>query len=246
MFRQGFSMSRSVRTEMLLGREAVEKLRVSRVLVFGLGGVGSYAVEALARCGVGAIDVCDNDIIAESNLNRQLYALEATVGRKKTELAAERIAAIDKNIEVVQYDCFFDGQTVALFDFKRYNYIIDCIDTVKSKLLIVSSAYAAGVPVISSMGTGNRLDPTAFSVCDISQTSGCPLARAVRHGLKQLGIRSLKVVFSSEQALEPLCESDGKSIGSVSFVPPVAGFILAGEAVKDMVGGCLRVDANSK
>ena len=225
------------RAERLLGSGAMEKLRNARVLVFGLGGVGSFAVEALARAGVGAIDVVDNDVVAESNINRQLIALSSTVGRKKCDVSVERIADINPDCLVKSYDLFLSADTIDTFDLKIYDYVVDAIDTVKAKLLLIERCAALSVPVISCMGTGNKLDPTRFRVTDIYSTSGCPLARVMRRELRRRGVTSLKVVFSDEEPVAET-ESDGSRNvpGSVSFVPPVAGMILAGEVIRDITG----------
>ena len=231
------------RTEMLLGAAAMEKLRESRVAVFGLGGVGGYVVEALARCGVGALDLIDHDVLSESNRNRQIYALSGTVGKKKADVAKERIQDINPACEVRTFDVFYLPETAGEFDFTAYDYVVDAIDTVSGKIQLVLAAKEAGVPIISSMGTGNKLDPTAFRVADISETKICPLARVMRKELKKRGVEHLKVVYSEEEAMtaSPLdgeAPPEGRrSIpGSVAFVPSVAGLILAGEVVKDLIG----------
>ena len=230
-----------LRTELLLGKNAMQKLRSSRVAVFGLGGVGGYAVEALARCGIGALDLVDSDRFEPTNLNRQLHATNKTLGRYKTDVVAERIAEIDPSIRVKKHRLFYLPETEASFSFHEYDYIIDAIDTVTAKLSLVTQAKIAGVPIISSMGTGNKLNPSALEVADIYQTSVCPLAKVMRHELKKRGIESLKVVYSKEPPLTPLAvpheDKRRQPPGSVSFVPSVAGLILAGEAVKDLVRG---------
>lgn len=226
---------KDVRTAMLIGESGVQKLKNSAVLLFGVGGVGSFAAEALARAGVGRIGLCDNDTVSVSNINRQLVALQSTVGSLKVDVMRERIADIDPDISVDTYPCFFSADNVDDFRFEDYDYIIDAIDTVTSKLLIIKTAKEKNIPVISCMGTGNKLDPTALSVTDIKKTSGCPLARVMRRELKNIGIDSLKVVFSTEQPTKPLFqpESDKRSVpGSVSFVPSAAGLIAAGEVIK--------------
>jgi tRNA A37 threonylcarbamoyladenosine dehydratase len=227
------------RTEALLGSEAVRILTSSRVAVFGIGGVGGYAVEALVRSGIGEIDLIDNDVVKPSNLNRQIIALTDTVGRPKVEVMRERILAIRPETKVHCHNVFFLPETKDAFDFSAYDYVIDAIDTVTGKLVIIEEAKKAGTPVISSMGTGNKLDPAAFKVADISKTSVCPLAKVMRRELKKRGITSLKVVYSTE---EPKTPGETVSVpgrrstpGSVSFVPPVAGFILAGEVIKDLI-----------
>ncbi len=231
------------RTELLLGKSALDKLKSSRVAVFGIGGVGSYVVEALARSGIGALDLIDDDKVSVSNINRQLIAIENTVGRYKTEVAKERILQINPNIDVKTYNTFFLPENSKEFDFSKYDYIVDAIDTVTAKLELAVCAKAANVPIISSMGTGNKLDPTAFEVTDIFKTSVCPLAKVMRHELKKRGIDKLKVVYSKEVPMIPLEDTteDASSHkkrqtpGSISFVPSVAGLIIAGEVIKDIV-----------
>jgi len=230
------------RTAMLLGDDGLQNLRASRVAVFGVGGVGGYAVEALARSGVGAIDLIDNDCVSLSNINRQIIATHSTVGRPKVDVMAERIADICPETVVHRHNCFFLPENADQFDFSRYSYVIDCIDTVSGKLEIILRAQAAGVPVISSMGTGNKLDPGRFRIADIYETRVCPLARSMRTLLKKKGVRQLKVVYSEEEPLKPAAvpeEGDGRRAipGSVAFVPPVAGLMLAGEVIRDLIGG---------
>lgn len=226
------------RTAILLGEENLEKLKRARVAVFGVGGVGGYVVEALARSGVGALDLIDKDTVSESNINRQIIALHSTVGRYKTEVAAERARDINPDICVRVYNTFYLPEMAAQFDFSRYDYVVDAIDTVSGKIAIVEEAKKANVPVIAAMGAGNKLDPTKFEVADISKTSVCPLARVMRRELKKRGIEHLKVVYSKEEPLpSPVVdEESGKSVpGSVAFVPSVVGLILAGEVVKDLI-----------
>lgn len=231
------------RSELLLGGDAMEKLKKARVAVFGIGGVGSYAVEALARSGIGALDLIDDDVVSLSNINRQLIALHSTVGKPKVEVAAERIADINPECVVRTYKMFYTPETAEEFDFSQYDYIIDAIDTVTGKISLAERAQEAGVPVISAMGAGNKLDPTAFEAADIYQTSVCPLARVMRRELKKRGIKKLKVVYSREEAMTPAKseEDDGSAHkkrmtpGSVAFVPSVAGLILAGEVVRDII-----------
>lgn len=226
------------RTAILLGEENLEKLKRARVAVFGVGGVGGYVVEALARSGVGALDLIDKDTVSESNINRQIIALHSTVGRYKTEVAAERARDINPDICVRVHNTFYLPETAAQFDFSRYDYVVDAIDTVSGKIAIVEEAKKANVPVIAAMGAGNKLDPTKFEVADISKTSVCPLARVMRRELKKRGIEHLKVVYSKEEPLpSPVVdEESGKSVpGSVAFVPSVVGLILAGEVVKDLI-----------
>ena len=230
-----------LRTELLLGRTALEKLAASRVAVFGIGGVGGYVVEALARSGVGTLDLIDSDVVSPSNINRQIIATRKTVGKFKVDAAAERIAEINPAAEVIKHRIFYLPETADELDFKNYDYVVDAIDTVTGKIAIVVNADKAGTPVISSMGTGNKLDPAAFEVADIYETSVCPLAKVMRHELKRRGIKSLKVVYSKEKPLKPLAgpENDLDARrpvpGSVPFVPPAAGLIIAGEVVKDLI-----------
>ena len=227
------------RTEMLIGAEAVEKLNHSRVAVFGVGGVGGFVVEALARAGVGAIDLIDNDTVSVSNINRQIIALTSTVGRPKTEVMAERILDINPEATVNCINKFVLPENINEFDFETYDYIIDAIDTVSGKLAIIEKAYFLGKPVISSMGTGNKLDPTRFQITDINKTSVCPLARVMRYELKKRGVKKLKVLFSDEEPMKPSEESKnekGKAIpASISFVPSTAGLIIASQVIKDLI-----------
>ena len=232
------------RTELLFGKEAMDKLASSRVAVFGIGGVGGYTVEALIRSGVGAIDLIDNDKVCLTNLNRQLYATRKTVGQYKVDVAAERIAEINPNAIVRTYKTFYTPQTADEFDFSQYDYVVDAIDTVTGKIALVMQAQAADTPIISSMGAGNKLDPTAFEVADIYKTSVCPLAKVMRRELSKRGVKALKVVYSKEQPLSPI---DGEKIlkqenvgrrqvpGSTAFVPPAVGLIIAGEVIKDLI-----------
>ena len=230
------------RTELLLGEAAMKKLHASRVAVFGIGGVGGYTVEALARCGIGALDLIDSDTISISNINRQILATHSTVRKLKVDAARARVLDINPGCTVRTYPCFYLPDTADQFDFAQYNYIVDCIDTVTGKLQLVERAFQAGTPIICSMGTGNKLDPAAFQVADISKTSMCPLARIMRKELKKRGISHVKVVYSQEEALTPAVDPEeleraGKRQipGSVSFVPGAAGLILAGEVVKDLI-----------
>ena len=232
------------RTELLLGREAMERLFRARVAVFGLGGVGGYAVEALARSGVGTLDLIDDDTVNLTNLNRQIIATHETLGRHKVDAARERVLSINPGAVVHTYKTFFLPETAGQFDFTQFDYVVDAIDTVTGKLMLVEAAQRAGAPVISCMGAGNKLDPTAFEVADLSRTSVCPLARVMRKELGKRGIRHLKVVYSKEQAMTPApaAEEPGsahpkrQTPGSNAFVPAVAGLILAGEVVKDIAG----------
>ena len=230
------------RTQLLLGEEAMEKLRNARVAVFGIGGVGGYTVEALARSGVGQLDLIDSDTVSVSNINRQILATHSTVGRLKVDVAKDRILDINPNCVVRTYPCFYLPDTADQFDFSAYDYIVDAIDTVTGKLQLVQQAHAAGTPIICSMGTGNKLDPSAFQVADISKTSVCPLARIMRKELKKRGINHVKVVYSQEDALTPVgAEEEMKLLGkrqipgSVSFVPGAAWLFLAGEVIKDLI-----------
>ena len=231
-----------IRTELLVGQEALQRLCGARVAVFGVGGVGGYTVEALARCGVGMLDLIDNDTVSISNLNRQILATHSTVGRLKVDVARERVLDINPACVVRTYPCFYLPDTADQFDFTQYDYIVDAIDTVTGKLLLAERAAEANTPIISAMGTGNKLDPTAFQVADISQTSMCPLARVMRKELKKRGIVHLKVVYSREEPLSPVGgEAEAARLGkrqipgSVSFVPGAAGLILAGAVIKDLI-----------
>lgn len=230
------------RTGMLLGEEAVSRLQDARVAVFGLGGVGGYTVEALARAGIGHLDLIDKDTVSLSNINRQILATHRTVGMEKTEAARQRVLEINPKADVKLWQMFYTPDTADAFDFKQYDYIVDAIDTVTAKLALVQQAQAAGTPIICCMGTGNKLDPTRFEVTDISKTSMCPLARVMRKELGKRGIRHLKVVYSQEEAITPTgWEEEAAAIGkrqipgSISFVPGAAGLILAGEVIKDLV-----------
>ena len=229
---------RFLRTAMLLGEKSVEKLQKCRVAVFGAGGVGGHCIEALCRSGVGAIDVVDNDVLSISNLNRQIFATEKTIGRLKAEVAVERIKEINPNCAARAVKLFYLPESADKIDLSRYDYIVDAIDTVSGKIALAENAKKAGVPIISCMGAGNKLDPTAFKVCDIFETSVCPLARVMRRELKKRGIEKLKVVYSTEPALTPLCfkPTDGGKVppASIAFVPAVAGLIAAGEVIKDL------------
>ena len=248
------------RTELLLGWDALERLAASRVAVFGIGGVGGYVCEALVRSGVGAIDLVDDDRVCLTNLNRQLIATRKTVGRLKTEVMQERIQEINPNIKVQLHTCFFLPENADSFSFADYDYVVDAVDTVSAKLALVEQCAKTHTPIISCMGAGNKLDPTAFRVADIYKTRVDPLARVMRRELKKRGIRKLKVVYSEEQSLRPIedmaisCRAhcicppgtkrhctDRRDIpGSTAFVPSVAGLILAGEVVKDLAGAGSR------
>lgn len=226
------------RTEALIGKEGLEKLKNARVAVFGIGGVGGYVVEALARSGVGELTLVDSDRVSESNINRQIIALHSTVGEYKTEVMAKRIKDINPDIRVVVKNVFYLPETAEEFDFSCYDYVVDAVDTVTAKLSIIERAKEANIPVISSMGTGNKLDASAFKVADIYKTNVCPLAKVMRRELKKRGVDKLKVVYSEEEAKSKGIEGEknGKPApASISFVPPVAGLILAGEVIKDLI-----------
>ena len=227
------------RTEMLIGESAINKLKDCRVAVFGIGGVGSFVVEALARSGIGYLDLIDNDTVSTSNINRQLIALHSTVGRCKTEVAAERIKDINPDVTVSVINKFVLPENIDEFDFSSYDYIVDAIDTVSAKLAIIEKANRNNINIISSMGTGNKLDPTKFEISDIFKTSVCPLARVMRYELKKRGIKKLKVLYSKEEPVKITSksgENESRRIpGSISFVPSVAGLIIAGEVIKDII-----------
>ena len=224
------------RTALLLGKASVARLARKRVAVFGVGGVGGFVCEGLVRAGIGAIDIVDKDTVALSNINRQLIALHSTVGKNKVDVLEERLKDINKNLIIKKYKCFFLPETSETFDFREYDYVVDAIDTVTGKIELILKAKEAGVPIISAMGAGNKLDPTAFQVSDIYKTSVCPLARVMRRELKKRGVDKLKVVYSKEEPIKPQFE-EGEEIvpGSISFVPPVVGLIIAGEVVKDLI-----------
>ena len=244
------------RTQLIFGAEAMEKLRNSRVAVFGIGGVGGYTVEALARSGVGELDLIDDDKVCLTNINRQIIATRKTVGQYKVDVAAERVHDIDPNIVVNTYKTFYTPETAEQFDFTKYDYVVDAIDTVTGKIALVMNAKKAKTPIICSMGAGNKVDPTAFEVTDIFKTSVDPLARVMRIELKKRGIRKLKVVYSKEVPLTPVddmatscktqcicppgtarkCTQRRQVPGSTAFVPSVVGLIIAGEAIKDITG----------
>lgn len=247
-------MKRFSRTELLLGRQAMEKLSHSRVAIFGIGGVGGYVAEALARSGVGAMDLIDKDRVSLTNLNRQIIALESTIGRYKTEVMKERILDVNPSAQVTIHNVFFLPENAGEFPFSSYDYVVDCVDVVTAKLELVMQARQHGVPIISSMGAGNKLDPTAFQVADVYDTSVCPLARVMRRELKKRGVESLKVVYSKEpprtpdpEALEEYQreqEQQGENVGasgrvvpaSCAFVPSVAGLVLASAVIQDLIG----------
>lgn len=248
-------MDQFARTQLLLGVDAMNKLKNSRVAVFGVGGVGGYSVEALARSGVGAVDLIDDDKVCLTNINRQIIADVKTIGKYKVDVARDRILSINPRCKVTTYQCFYLPQNAKDFDFSQYDYVIDAVDTVTAKINLVMQANENGVPVISSMGAGNKLDPTAFVVSDIYKTDVCPLAKVMRRELKKRNIKKLKVVYSKEKPLIPIedesisCRShcvcppgaerkctDRRTIpGSVAFVPSVVGLIIAGEVIKDLI-----------
>lgn len=236
------------RTELIFGADNMERLRKARVAVFGVGGVGGYTVEALARSGIGTLDLIDNDKVAGSNLNRQILATHKTLGRYKVDVAKERVMDINPDVNVNVYPVFYLPETAGQFDFSVYDYVVDAIDTVTGKIELVLQAEEAGVPIISSMGAGNKIEPAAFEVADIYKTSVCPLAKVMRRELKKRGIKGLKVVYSKEKPIVPHTRSDAGNIqiqekesqsrrqvpGSNAFVPSVAGLIIAGEVIKDL------------
>lgn len=242
------------RTELLLGHDNMEKLKNARVAVFGIGGVGGFTVEALARSGVGTLDLIDDDRVCLTNINRQIIATRKTIGQYKVDAAKERILDINPDAVVNTYKTFFMPYTADAFDFSAYDYVVDAIDTVTGKIMLVEAAQKVGTPIISSMGAGNKLDPTAFEVADIYKTSVCPLAKVMRRELKKRGIRKLKVVYSKEKALTPIddtanscrshcicppgsartCTQRRQIPGSTAFVPSVVGLIIAGEVIKDL------------
>jgi tRNA A37 threonylcarbamoyladenosine dehydratase len=219
------------RTRKLIGPEALDRIKKSAVAVFGLGGVGSYAVEALARCGVGRLGIVDKDKVDPTNINRQLYALNSTIGKYKTDVAKKRILDINPNITVETYALFYNQDTMNNIDLKSYDYIVDAIDTITSKVLLIEQAYKLSVPIISCMGAGNRLNPQMLQVADIYSTSVCPLARVMRNLLKKRGVPSLKVVYSQEKPIV-----NERTPASISFVPSVAGLILSSEVIRDIIG----------
>ena len=220
------------RTEMLIGNDAVEKLKQAHVAVFGVGGVGSYVVEALARAGVGNLDLIDNDDVNLTNINRQIIALHSTVGKSKVEVAKARVLDINPRVNVKMYKTFFTPETSQEFDFSKYDYVVDAIDSVTGKIELVLKSQEANVPIISCMGTGNKLHPEKFEIADIYKTSVCPLAKVMRTELKKRGVKKLKVLFSTENQIK----QEGQRIpASISFVPSVAGLIIAGEVVRELI-----------
>ena len=233
---------RTIRTAMLIGEDSVDKLRTSTVAIFGLGGVGGHAAEALVRSGVGSVDLIDNDTVSESNINRQLFATYNTLGRLKTDVAEERSLSINPSCRVKKHAVFVTPEIINEMDFSRYDFVIDAIDTVSAKIAIAEKCQNENIPLISSMGTGNKLDPTKFEISDIYKTSVCPLARVMRNELRRRGIKALKVLYSKEEPIKPIKlaeETDKKSNkpipASISFVPSAAGLIIAGEAIKSII-----------
>jgi len=225
------------RTELLLGQEAMERLRSSRVAVFGIGGVGGYVVEALARVGIGHLDLIDHDKVSMSNINRQIIATHDTVGMDKVDVMKERILSIDPKARVDTYKCFYLPENADMFDFEKYSYVVDAIDTVTAKIELVLRAERAGVPIISCMGTGNKLDPMQLEIADIYQTSVCPLAKVMRRELRKRNVEKLKVLYSKEEPIKNYFSMQGRAVpGSVSFVPSAAGLIIASEVVKEISG----------
>lgn len=248
------------RTELLLGKEAMDKLQNSRVAVFGIGGVGGYVCEALVRSGIGAFDLIDDDKVCLTNLNRQIIATKKTVGQYKTEVMRDRILEINPKAEVIIHNCFYLPENADDFDFSEYDYVVDAVDTVTAKIELIMRAKESGTPIISSMGAGNKLDASAFRVADIYKTKVCPLAKVMRRELKKRGVKKLKVVYSEEQPIRPIedmaiscrshcicppgakhkCTERRDIPGSVAFVPSVVGLIIAGEVVKDLTAECRR------
>lgn len=224
------------RTGLLIGDDGLERLKNARVAVFGIGGVGGYVVEALARSGVGSFTLVDSDRVSLSNLNRQIIATRETIGQYKTEAMKQRIHSICPETEVETHECFYLPETRDQFDFTRYDYVVDAVDTVTAKIDLVLRAKEAGVPVISSMGAGNKMNPAMFEVADIYRTSVCPLAKVMRRELKKRGVRELKVVYSREEPIKRTTEEPRPVPGSIAFVPSAAGLIIAGEVVKDLIG----------
>ncbi|MCR4624444.1 MAG: tRNA threonylcarbamoyladenosine dehydratase [Lachnospiraceae bacterium] len=227
------------RTQLLLGEEAIRKLNNSRVAVFGIGGVGGYVCEALVRSGVGTFDLIDKDTVSLSNINRQIIATHKTIGKYKTEVMKERMLDINPDVKVNVHNCFFLPENADTFFFEDYDYVVDAVDTVTAKISLVMKCHEKNIPIISSMGAGNKLDASAFRVADIYKTKMCPLAKVMRHELKKRGIDKLKVVYSEEEPLKPIIsmsdESKREIPGSVAFVPSVAGLIIAGEVIKDLI-----------
>lgn len=224
------------RIEILIGEDALHKLKNSHVAVFGIGGVGSYTVEALVRGGVGHLSIYDGDVVSETNINRQLVATTKTIGMDKTEVARLHALEVNPDIVINAEKVFFNIENAENIDFSEFDYIVDAIDTVSSKILLIEKSKSAGVPIISCMGTGNKLDPTRFRITDISKTSVCPLAKVMRYELRKRGITKVKVLYSEEEPIKHSLAENGRPVpGSVSFVPPVAGLIIAGEVIKDII-----------
>lgn len=227
------------REEILIGSKALEVLKNSRVAVFGVGGVGGYVAEALVRGGVGALDFIDNDVVSLTNINRQIIALHSTLGKSKVEVMKERAIDINPEVKIITHNCFYLPENAGQFDFKKYDYVVDAVDTVSAKIALVEQANKAGTPIISAMGAGNKLNPAEFEITDISKTTVCPLAKVMRKELKKRGINHLKVVYSKEPPLKPLATDEQsnkrQTAGSVSFVPPVVGLLMASEVIKDLL-----------
>lgn len=227
------------REEILIGSKALEVLKNSRVAIFGVGGVGGYAVEALVRAGVGALDFVDNDVVSLTNLNRQIIALHSTLGKAKVEVMKERAININPEVKIITHNCFYLPENAGQFDFEKYDYVVDAVDTVSAKIALVEQANKAGTPIISAMGAGNKLNPSEFEITDISKTTVCPLAKIMRKELKKRGINHLKVVYSKELPLKPLATDEQsnkrQTAGSISFVPPVVGLLMASEVIKDLL-----------
>lgn len=227
------------RTELLLGQEAMDRLRQSRVAVFGIGGVGGHVVEALARAGIGYLDLIDHDKVSMSNINRQIIATFDTVGMDKVDVMKERILSINPDARVETHRCFYLPENADMFDLQQYSYVVDAIDTVTAKIELVLRAKEAGVPVISCMGTGNKLNPMQLEIADIYQTSVCPLAKVMRRELRKRNVEKLKVLYSKEEPIKNYLSMQGRAIpGSVSFVPSAAGLIIASEVIKELSGIC--------
>jgi tRNA A37 threonylcarbamoyladenosine dehydratase len=225
------------RLELIFGKEAIEQLQKKRVAVFGVGGVGGFTVEALARSGIGTLDIIDNDKIVLSNLNRQIIATHSTLGRDKVDVLEERIHDINPKAKVNKYKLFYLPDTAQMFDFNEYDYIVDAVDTITAKIDLAYNAYKSNTPIISSMGAGNKIDPTLFKVDDIFNTTIDPIARVMRYKLRKLGVDRLKVVYSTETPKRISDDGDKRTPGSTAFVPSVVGLIIAGEVIKDLIKG---------
>lgn len=229
-------MEQFSRTEMLFGKESTEILNGKHIIIFGIGGVGGYACDSLARSGIGAIDIVDNDVVSKSNINRQIIALHSTVGRAKVDVMRERLLDINPSIKVTTFNELYLPDTANKFDFTKYDYIIDAIDTVSGKISLAVEAERAGTPIISSMYAGNKIVPTAFEIADIYKTSVCPLARAMRTELKKRGVKALKVVYSREEPVSGVVNENGKRVfGSSSYIPAIAGLTISAEVIKDLL-----------